>query len=168
METEGARRDGGTAGVLSQTAIDPGLEERDLIGRQRVVFGRHPFRGVFGGDDLNDPAGTRPSRHHNRAAGAPFHDGREAGEVEARFLFRFAMALLTMTLEERRDVVVVRDRLVRRARVRDVPGQEQPHEGQRQRKRATIANFRRFHQRGEPQWLNPNSDELRRLHRMSS
>ena len=111
LEAERAGGRDGTPGILPNTRVDPGLDHRDLIGRQGIVIGRHPRVGILGRDHFQEAAGARTAGHHHHAAAAALHQGGIRGEVEPRLLLRFTVALQTVLLENPGDVVVERDRL---------------------------------------------------------
>ena len=111
LEAECAGGCDGAAGILPKARVDPGLDHRDLVGRQSIVVGRHPGVGVLGRDHFQEPAGARTARHHHRAAAAALHDGGIRCEVEPRLLLRVTVALQAVLLENPGDVVVEGDRL---------------------------------------------------------
>ena len=83
---------------------DPGLEQRDLRGRERLSFRRHPLRLVGRGHSGHEQALGGILRLDRRPALAPFDGQRRGIEPQARLLLQRPVAGVAALLQDRLDL----------------------------------------------------------------
>src|SRR5262249_33883112 len=92
--------------------IDPGAEQADLLGRERLArpFGRHLVVLVEAGGITDQAALGALARHDRRPAVTPGHRAIFDVQRQAALLFLRAVAAIAVPRQDRRDVAGIVDR----------------------------------------------------------
>src|SRR5712672_1987840 len=98
---------GFSRGVIrpDRALVDPGPQQTDFFGRERIALLRHP-RQIYlqTGDGMDEQTFGALARYQRRPRLASFKCGRPLIEPQVVFLFLRAVTLVTVLGEDRLDV----------------------------------------------------------------
>ena len=124
---------------IPRAAVDPALQQCDLLGCERLALGRHAFGFVGGENALEKMALGAFPRHDRGIVFAAFVNQRARVQPQLALLFQPAVTGVTALLENRLDVAFV----IRRSRPhRGLNGDEAHGQPERERTDEAGAEWR--------------------------